>query len=171
MYLLADRYLAEGVSASAASATSRGKVDTSPHQSGGSGTPWSRKTEPTFADNAQSPPGWRDAAVDYHKDRGLRVSVTSYTADELARLRELMADNVTLERAWHETHPADRAAASTVEALMLALGERDTKALAEPKVQVAFLSLARSKSRRLPLACGSSNRTSPKSGPPMRPSS
>ena len=76
------------------------------------------EAEPTFADDASSAPGWRDAAVNYHKDRGARVSVTSYTADELARLRELMADNVTLERAWHEiNHPADRAAASTFEAL------------------------------------------------------
>jgi hypothetical protein len=94
------------------------------------------EAELTFADGAQSEPGWRDAAVDYHKDRSVRVSVTSYTADQLARLRELMADNVTLERAWHEiNHPADRAAASTVEALMLALRERGAAALAEPEYQ------------------------------------
>src|SRR6185503_2763364 len=59
------------------------------------------EAEPTFADDARSAPGWRDAG-DYHKDRGTRVSVTSYTADDLARLRELMADNVTVERAWAE---------------------------------------------------------------------
>ena len=89
-----------------------------------------------FADDPWSAPGWHEAAVEYHKDRGVRVSVTSYTADELARLRELMADNVTLERAWHEiNHPADRAAASTVEALMFALRERGAAALAEPECQ------------------------------------
>ena len=93
------------------------------------------KTEPTFADNASSAPGWRDAAVDYHKDRGVRVSVTSYTADELARLRELMADNVTLERAWHEIkRPTDRAAASTVEALVFAL-RRGLDAIEHPDNQ------------------------------------
>ena len=80
--------------------------------------------------------GSRDAVVAYHKDRGNRVSVTPYTADELARLRGLMADDVTLERAWHEiNHPTDRAAASTVEALMLALRERGTAALTEPDVE------------------------------------
>jgi hypothetical protein len=79
------------------------------------------EAEPTLADDAWSAPGWRDAAVAYH-NRGNRVSVTSYTADELARLRGLMADDVTLERAWHEiNHPADRATASTVEALMFSL--------------------------------------------------
>src|SRR5262249_33415374 len=44
------------------------------------------EAEPTFADDAWSAPGWCDAAVDYHKDRGDRVSVRPYTADELARL-------------------------------------------------------------------------------------
>jgi hypothetical protein len=92
------------------------------------------ESEPTFADDAWSAPGWRDAAVDYHKDRGDRVSVIAYTADELARLRGLMADNVTLERAWHEVnHPTDCAAAS--KALMLALRERGVAALAEPDCQ------------------------------------
>jgi hypothetical protein len=94
------------------------------------------ESEPTFADDAWSAPSWHDAAVDYHQDRGDRVSVIAYTADELARLRGLMADNVTLERAWHEiNHPTDRAAASTVEALMLALRERGAAALAEPDCQ------------------------------------
>src|SRR6516164_3052884 len=54
----------------------------------------------------------------------------------LERLRRLMADDVTLERAWHEiNHPTDRAAASTVEALMLALRERGTAAQTEPNVE------------------------------------
>jgi hypothetical protein len=40
----------------------------------------------------------------------------------LERLRRLMADEVTLERAWHEVnHPTDRAAASTIEVLMFSL--------------------------------------------------
>jgi hypothetical protein len=94
------------------------------------------ESEPSLADDAWSAPGWRDAAIDYHKHRGNRVSVIAYTADELARLRGLMADNVTLERAWHEINrPTDCAAASTVEALMLALRERGAAALAEPDCQ------------------------------------
>jgi hypothetical protein len=52
------------------------------------------------------------------------------------RLRRLMDDDVSIERAWHEiNHPTDRAAASTVEVLMLALRERGTAALTEPDVE------------------------------------
>jgi hypothetical protein len=54
----------------------------------------------------------------------------------LERLRRLMDDDVSIERAWHEiNHPTDRAAASTVEVLMLALRERGVAALAEPAVR------------------------------------
>jgi hypothetical protein len=74
------------------------------------------KAEPTFANDASSGPGCRDAAVDYQKDRGARVSVTCYTADDLARLRELMADNVTLERAWAEVSKPTGIATSTLQA-------------------------------------------------------
>ena len=106
------------------------------------------EAKPTFAEDASSAPGWRDAAVDYHKDSGVRVSVTSYTADELTRLRELMADNVMLERAWHEIkRPTDRAAASTVEALMLALRERGAAALAEPECQKRLANISTAQMR------------------------
>ena len=105
------------------------------------------KTEPSFADNGLSAPGRRDAAVG-HKDRRFRVSVTSYTVNELARLRELQADNVTLERAWQEINrPTDRAAASTVEALMLALRERGAAALAEPDRQKLLARVATAQMR------------------------
>ena len=73
---------------------------------------------------------------------------TSYTADELTRLRELMADNVMLERAWHEIkRPTDRAAASTVEALMLALRERGAAALAEPECQKRLANISTAQMR------------------------
>jgi hypothetical protein len=74
------------------------------------------KTEPAFADDASSELGWRDAAVDYRKHRGARVGVTSYTARDLARLRELMADNVTFERAWAEVSKPTGIATSTLQA-------------------------------------------------------
>jgi hypothetical protein len=62
----------------------------------------------------------------------------------LERLRRLMADDVTLERAWHEiNHPTDRAAASTIEALMFALRERGTAALAEGPVRERLAQLDR----------------------------
>jgi hypothetical protein len=59
-------------------------------------------------------------------------------AKQLAFLRGLMGDNVTLERAHYEIHKrhfAGRAAASTVEALMLGLRARGIAALKEAPVR------------------------------------
>jgi hypothetical protein len=62
----------------------------------------------------------------------------------LERLRRLMDDDVSIERAWHEiNHPTDRAAASTLEALMLALRERGAAALAEGPVRQRLAQLDR----------------------------
>jgi hypothetical protein len=96
------------------------------------------------ADDAWSSPGWSEAAADYHMDG------TPYTADELARLRRLMADDVTLERAWHEiNHPTGRAAESTVDALMRALRERGTAALAEPETRRRLADLSSTQVREV----------------------
>ena len=46
-------------------------------------------------------PSWRQAAVEYHRDRPGRLAV-EIEPKRLARLRHLMADDVSLERAWHE---------------------------------------------------------------------
>jgi hypothetical protein len=60
----------------------------------------------------------------------------------LERLRRLMDDDVSIERAWHEiNHPTNRAAASTVEALMLGLRDRGTAALAEGPVRQRLVQL------------------------------
>ena len=45
-------------------------------------------------------PSWRHAAVEYHRDRPGRPAV-EIEPKRLARLRRLMADDVSLERAWH----------------------------------------------------------------------
>jgi hypothetical protein len=104
--------------------------------------------EPTCADDVSWALGWRDAAANYRKDCGVRVGIASYTAGELARLRELIADNVTIERAWREiNHSADRAAASTVEALVLALRERAAADLAEPECQRRLANLSTAQMR------------------------
>jgi hypothetical protein len=44
---------------------------------------------------------WRQAAVEYHRDRPGRLAV-EIEPKRLARLRRLMADGVSLERAWQE---------------------------------------------------------------------
>jgi len=61
-----------------------------------------RPHEVVVPDDPWSAPGWRDAAIDYHKTRNGRISVVSYTPDELERLRRLMADDISIERADHE---------------------------------------------------------------------
>ena len=79
-------------------------------------------------------PGWREAALEYHKHRGNRASISPYAPEHLARLRRLMDDD-SPERAWHELNGrSSGAAASTVEALMFALRSRGVQALGEPDV-------------------------------------
>jgi len=78
--------------------------------------------ELVLADDAWAAPGWREAALDYHKHRGNRASIAPYAPEHLARLRRLLDDDVSLDRAWHAVN--DRrsgAAASTVEALVYGL--------------------------------------------------
>jgi hypothetical protein len=74
------------------------------------------------ADDAWAAPGWRETALDYHKNRGDRVSIAPYAPENLPRPRRLMDDNVSLDRAWREPNGRPSgAAASTVEALMFGL--------------------------------------------------
>ena len=49
-------------------------------------------------------PGWRAAALDYHRDRDGRGLAVEIEPKRLVRLRRLMAPGVTLDRAWHELH-------------------------------------------------------------------
>jgi hypothetical protein len=75
-----------------------------------------------IAYDAWAAPTWREAVLEYHKHRGNRTSIAPYAPEHLARLRRLMDDNVSLDRAWHELNcGASGAAASTVEALMFGL--------------------------------------------------
>jgi hypothetical protein len=64
----------------------------------------------------------------------------------ITRARRLLDDSITLAGAWSELgHPwiaEGRAAASTVEALMLGLRERGTAALKEPKVRARLAQLS-----------------------------
>src|SRR5262245_65371170 len=53
-----------------------------------------------FAEDAWSAPSWRDAAIKYHETRKGRVAVVEIEPERLARLRALMADDVSLESVW-----------------------------------------------------------------------
>src|SRR5262245_46861270 len=46
-------------------------------------------------------PSWRGAAVEYHRDRPGRLAV-EIELKRLARLRRLMANDISIDRAWHE---------------------------------------------------------------------
>jgi len=77
-----------------------------------------------IADDAWAAPTWREAVLEYHKHRAGRASIAPYAPEHLARLRRLLDDDVSLDRAWHELHGRrSGAAASTVEALVFGLRE------------------------------------------------
>jgi hypothetical protein len=82
---------------------------------------------------------WADAAVHYHKDRGNRPSLVEYKAAELARLRSLLINERSLDRAKAEIqahHERQRnAAALTIEALGFALRD-GLDALKHPSKQM-----------------------------------
>jgi hypothetical protein len=77
----------------------------------------------TIADDAWDAPVWREAALEYHEARGNRVNIAPYTPEAIARLRRLMDDSVSLDRAWSELSRPSGTAASTIEALMFGLRE------------------------------------------------
>ena len=45
---------------------------------------------------------WKEAARDYHAQRGGSRTVIEIEPARLRRLRQLLNDSVSLERAWHE---------------------------------------------------------------------
>jgi hypothetical protein len=63
--------------------------------------------------DAWSAPSWREAALEYQRER---CAVGKIELERLARLRALLANNVSLERAWHELNEAPHVAAATLEA-------------------------------------------------------
>jgi hypothetical protein len=93
-------------------------------------------------DDAWDTPGWREAAIAYHKDRGDRVGIAPYTPEAIARLRRLMDDSVSLDRAWHELNIRNRPAASaTLEALVFSL-RRGVQELLQPDTRRRLSELA-----------------------------
>jgi hypothetical protein len=79
-------------------------------------------------------PSWREAAVDYHRDRPGSLAV-EIEPKRLERLRRLMGHSISLERVCDEIGRNRATPAVTVEALKLAVREHGTKTLAEPTNQ------------------------------------
>jgi len=80
-------------------------------------------------------PNWKEAAREYHIVRGNRPSVVEIDADHLNRLRQLLDDDVSIDRFWVEVNTIrGRAAWSTVEASAYQLRSAFS-ALSEPSAQ------------------------------------
>jgi hypothetical protein len=86
------------------------------------------------AQDAWNNPGWAKAALEYHKVRGDRVLIVETKPEQLARLRELRDDNVSLDRLWYELNDARSRPTPqvTIEALLSCVRERGVSALNEP---------------------------------------
>jgi hypothetical protein len=76
---------------------------------------------------------WKRAAREYAKDRAGRPTVVEIEPERLARLRRLLGDDISLDRAWHELNDPRRrpTAQIAVEAILHAVRERGTAALKE----------------------------------------
>jgi hypothetical protein len=96
----------------------------------------------TIADDVRDASVCHEAALEYHEARGNRVSIAPYTPEAIARLRRLMDDSVSLDRAWHELNIRNRPAASaTLEALVFSL-RRGVQELLQPDTRRRLSELA-----------------------------
>jgi hypothetical protein len=77
------------------------------------------------AADAWEAPGWREAAVEYHKSCAARRAIVEIAPERLTQLRRVMAEDVSVEQAQRKLaeHRRDGTATVTVEALMLGLRE------------------------------------------------
>src|SRR6516162_7023766 len=66
-------------------------------------------------------PSWRAPAEDYHGKRASRRTSETISPERLAHLRRLMADDSSIDRAWHELEADRTARKATVDALMFSL--------------------------------------------------
>jgi hypothetical protein len=81
-----------------------------------------------------SDPGWREAARQYHAARGGRLLVVEIQPERLARFRQLLGDNTSLDRVWRKLNEhGDRPAPQvTFDALIYELRMDGLAALEKP---------------------------------------
>lgn len=77
---------------------------------------------------------WREAAKDYHKDRGNRLTTNTIDPERLAQLRALMPDDISLDRTGHELGRNRPAPQALVDALVFSL-RRGVNELTKPETQ------------------------------------
>ena len=78
----------------------------------------------TGTDDDWSAPGWREAAADYHEARAGQTLIAETEPERLARLRELLADEVSLE-----LNTTEGVAASTLMAAEYLVQQNDAERL------------------------------------------
>jgi hypothetical protein len=74
---------------------------------------------------------WRASAKDYHEQRASRRTSETISPERLTHLRRLMADEISIDRAWHELEADRTAPKATVDALMFSL-RRGINELTQP---------------------------------------
>jgi hypothetical protein len=76
---------------------------------------------------------WRKAAREYRRARAGHALIVEVSSENLARLRRLMSDDVSLNAAWHErSDPRNRPTSkATVDAVVFTVRERGRAALKE----------------------------------------
>jgi hypothetical protein len=89
----------------------------------------------TILTDGWSASGWRDAAAEYHAARGNRVSIVEIEREKLRRLRRLLDDSVSIDRAMREIGADRPTPQMTVEAVLFASRARGLAALTEPDTQ------------------------------------
>ena len=80
-------------------------------------------------------PPWREAVAEYHRDRHGHQLAGDIEPARLRRLRRLMADGISLDRAWYAANADRPTPEAAVDAVKLSVRERGMKALHEPANQ------------------------------------
>jgi hypothetical protein len=98
-----------------------------------------------------SDPGWGDAARQYHVARAGRLLVTEIEPQRLARLRKLLANDISLDRAWRELNERDDQPAPqvTLDALIYELRLDGLAALEKPNCRRRLADLSDGQLREL----------------------
>src|SRR5262249_45111067 len=76
-------------------------------------------------------PSWRASAKDYYEQRASRRTSETISPGRLAHLRRLMADDSSIDHAWHELEADRTAPKATTDALMFSL-RRGINELTQP---------------------------------------
>jgi hypothetical protein len=90
-------------------------------------------------------PNWKEASREYHNNRPRHDP----NDPRIARARRLLADDVSIERAWHQLNRCNEAAPMTLEALVYELRTYGALQLARPNCQRRLAALSTAQVREI----------------------